>query len=108
LLNVVSLPDLERHGAIGPDDNGPLRPIKKTAGNSEKQRAASLLFRPSIARKPSISAENEGPLADNFVSKQQKQREVHRMHAMRSMFVIAGLSRNRLASGPRRRDGSGA
>src|SRR5215472_1719219 len=34
--------------------------------NSEKQRAASLLFRPPVARKPRISTGNERPLAVNF------------------------------------------
>jgi len=41
----------------------------------EKQRetaGVSLLFRPSVARKPRISAENERPLAVNFVEEQRK------------------------------------
>jgi hypothetical protein len=43
---------------------------EKTAKNSGKQQrnseGASLLFRPSVAWKPRISAENARPLAVNF------------------------------------------
>jgi len=58
---------IERGAEIVSDGNASLDP--KTAGNSEEQRAASLLFRHSIAREPRISAENERLLADNFMPK---------------------------------------
>jgi hypothetical protein len=46
----------------------------KTAGNSEKQRAASLLFWPPKRRQPKISAANEISLAVNLPLEQLKQR----------------------------------
>src|SRR5215467_11841586 len=46
----------------------------KTAGNSEKQRAISLLFQPLVARNPRISAANAMRAAVNFQEIQQKQR----------------------------------
>src|SRR5262249_16998680 len=49
--------------------------------NSEKQRAASLLFLPPVARKPRISTANERPLGVNFRPEQLKQRKAHGMHA---------------------------
>jgi hypothetical protein len=45
----------------------------KTAENSEKQRAVSLLFRPPNYRQTRISAANERLLADNLREKQREQ-----------------------------------
>ena len=49
--------------------------MRKTAGNSEKQRVGSLLFPPPIVRQARISAGNEASPADNFQEKQRKQRK---------------------------------
>jgi hypothetical protein len=65
----------------------------KTAENSEKQRAVSLLFRPSVARKPRISAGGDEPLAVNFREEQRKQREVH--------FLRGSCSAGPLSAGPK-------
>jgi hypothetical protein len=48
---------------------------RKTAGNSECSRSSPLFRQRLNPRRPSISAKNEILLADNFLQKQQKQRE---------------------------------
>jgi hypothetical protein len=79
LLNVIAFSnvDLIERGAASFPTTMPLW-NPKTVGKQRRTAGRVAVFRHSTAWGSRNSAENERPLTDNFMPKQQKQREVPR------------------------------